>query len=492
MGSKFTIREYFKRQRCIVLVYTHKASIPVIGGSGLLSSYWSAIDFSAQGKNMVQTGYEKYKGGIFRVAQMDQWNIIISARQHIEELAKASNDVFSFEAAVEETFFVKHLFGPTIATNNYHLDILRVFLTRDLGSIFADLKEEISLAFEDHIPITDEWTAFAVYPPITQIVARASSRIFVGVPLCRNPDYLNLSIRFTLDIAKSRDAISRFPEFLREFAARLLTSAPKTINLTHKHLGPVIEERQKLMNEYGVDYPGKPNDLLSRLMDIAEGEERSPRNFTIRVMTIGVAAIHTSSLTFTHVLFHLAAEPKYLAPLREEVETTVNEHGWSKISMMKMHKLDSFLKESQRMNGLNAISLTRKAMKDTSFSDGTFVPKGALISAAAHPMHLDDRIYANAGAFDGFRFSDIRQEPGREITNQFAATNPDYIGFGHAKHACPGRFFAANELKVMLAHLILNYDIKMEHEGLRPPNLWFGFVCVPDSSCRVMFRRRQA
>jgi len=36
-----------------------------------------------------------------------------------------------------------------------------------------------------------------------------------------------------------------------------------------------------------------------------------------------------------------------------------------------------------------------------------------------------------------------------------------YIGFGHGMHACPGRFFAGNELKVALAHLLLKYDWKM-------------------------------
>jgi len=274
-------------------------------------------------------------------------------------------------------------------------------------------------------------------------------------------------------------------------AARLLTSAPKTTALTHKHLGPVIEERQRRMEEQGSDYTGKPNDLLTWLMDTAEGEERLPRNLTNRVQSLNFAAIHTSSMSFTHALYHLAAEPQYLAPLREEVETVVKQDGWSKVSMTKMHKLDSFLKESQRINGLGAATLARKAIKDFTFSDGTVVPKGALICAAAGAVHLDDGIYAKASVFDGFRFSDIREKEGRADPNQFAATNPDYIAFGHGKHACPGRFFAANKMKIMIAYLILNYDVKMENEGVRPANLWSGFTCLPNTRARVMFRRRQ-
>ena len=60
-----------------------------------------------------------------------------------------------------------------------------------------------------------------------------------------------------------------------------------------------------------------------------------------------------TSQTFANVLFHLAAEPhKYLQPLRDEVEEVVAKHGWTKTAMREMYKLDSFLRESGRYNGL--------------------------------------------------------------------------------------------------------------------------------------------
>ena len=59
--------------------------------------------------------------------------------------------------------------------------------------------------------------------------------------------------------------------------------------------------------------------------------------------------------SFTHALFHLAAEAeKYVPAMREEVERVTKEDGWSKASMTKMRKLDSFLKETQRYNGIGS------------------------------------------------------------------------------------------------------------------------------------------
>jgi hypothetical protein len=54
----------------------------------------------------------------------------------------------------------------------------------------------------------------------------------------------------------------------------------------------------------------------------------------------------------------------------------------------------------------------------------------------------------------------------------------------------PGRFFATVELKAMLAHIVTSYDVKMEEEGVRPPNQWFAGVCIPSKTAQVLFRRR--
>ena len=56
---------------------------------------------------------------------------------------------------------------------------------------------------------------------------------------------------------------------------------------------------------------------------------------------------------FTHALFYLAANPQYIGPLREEVEGIVEKEGWSKAAVDKMRKVDSFLKECQRMEGIS-------------------------------------------------------------------------------------------------------------------------------------------
>ena len=42
----------------------------------------------------------------------------------------------------------------------------------------------------------------------------------------------------------------------------------------------------------------------------------------------------------------------------------------------------------------------------------------------------------------------------------------------------------------MLAHILLNYDVKMANGGGRPENMWFGQTSLPNTKAEVLFRKR--
>jgi hypothetical protein len=54
-----------------------------------------------------------------------------------------------------------------------------------------------------------------------------------------------------------------------------------------------------------------------------------------------------------------------------------------------------------------------------------------------------------------------------------------------------GRFFAATMLKAILAHLVINYDLRGEVDGVRPPDDVFGAVAMPNWKAKVWVRKRQ-
>ncbi|CAA7264092.1 unnamed protein product [Cyclocybe aegerita] len=170
-----------------------------------------------------------------------------------------------------------------------------------------------------------------------------------------------------------------------------------------------------------------------------------------------------------------------------------------------MHRVDSFIKESQRLNPVAickrtvepSVLLNRILMKDHIFSDGTAILKGTSIGVATDTTHLNADRYEDPHRFDGFRFVKLKarnlsHSPSSSFsqTNKFdiTNTNSDSLGFGLGRHVCPGRFFAASELKIMLAHVVVMYDMKLA-EGKRPDNVWLSVTCVPNPTAQVLFRR---
>ncbi|KAF9237102.1 cytochrome P450 [Melanogaster broomeanus] len=477
---------------CLILKITslyQLDAIPTVGSSTWLGSWWAGINFITHATEVIQVGYAK--AAPFKVATLYRWMVIVSGPLYSEEIRKSRDDELSFLEATNDSMKVEYTLGHNIHHNPYHIPIIRSQLTRNLGVLYPDIRDELVTAFEETLDLKgNEWKSVLAFNTIQQVVCRTSNRIFVGLPLCRNSDWVDLSIKFTLDVVKGAFVIGLFPKFMAPLVARFMTSIPGSTRRAMKHLRPIVEERQKSLDEYGDAWAGKPKDILSWLMDEAEGSERTLKSLTQRVLTLNFVAIHASVYSFTQALCNLAANPQYIQPLREEVESIVKTEGWSRGSLAKMRKIDSFLKESQRMEGIDCLGMTRKAMKDFMFSDGTVIPKGTIVAIASRSTQFDDKIYENADMFDPFRFANMRDEDGEGVKHQFVSTGPEYLPFGHGKHACPGRFFAANELKSMLAHIVMWYDIKLEDGASSPQCMRIGTAIAADPNAKVVFRKR--
>lgn len=79
--------------------------------------------------------------------------------------------------------------------------------------------------------------------------------------------------------------------------------------------------------------------------------------------------------------------------------------------------------------------MLRKAMKDITFSDGTFVPAGTIVMAAMLPMQRDSAYYKDADLFNPWRFSDVREREGNSPRHAMVNTSWDYLTFGHGRHS---------------------------------------------------------
>ncbi|KAF9244527.1 cytochrome P450 [Melanogaster broomeanus] len=465
--------------------------IPAVGPSGHLSSYYGAAKFILHAKSMTQEGYNLYKDSFFRVPMMDRWTVVVTGPQLIEELRKIPDAILSFDHAMQDLLQVKYTFGVDAQTKPYHLTAVQGHLKRKLGNLFPELHDEICRSFEEMLPLKEtDWVSVPAYPAVMKATCRTSNRIFVGTRICQSTEFADVQTKFALQVVLRASLVNFFPRLIHPIIGRILTNTPSSLRSCMALLHPIVEERLRIIKEQGDNSPTLPDDMITWLLQVSKEEDRNLRNICLRILVLNFASLHTSTGSFTHALLNLASHPQHQGPLRREVQEVTEKYGWTKDSMSMLIKMESFLRESQRINTLTLFPIVRKAMDDITFSNGTTIPTGTLLAVAAVPMHLDDRFYSNASEFDPFRFSSMRETgEASQAKYKLASTNLCYLPFGHGPHACPGRFFASTLSTAMMAHLVLHYDIKLK-EGIRPPDQWFMMNCSPNKTAEIMFRRR--
>ncbi|KXH26760.1 hypothetical protein CSAL01_00306 [Colletotrichum salicis] len=207
-----------------------------------------------------------------------------------------------------------------------------------------------------------------------------------------------------------------------------------------------VEEREK----NGVPEP-QPTSVLHHMSRRAPGTSSVVIDMYLKEqLNLAFGGIHTTSAVLTQTLFELSAHPNYVPELRKEIiDTLVNFDGVFSISALwDMQKLDSFIRETHRLSSPNLTTLQKRATQDVTLSDGTFIPSGTKLEFPTFAIHRDGKFFDNAAEFDGFRFLKFARK--------------DMLGWGLCKTAwaCPGRFLADIEIKLVVAFILMNYDTK--------------------------------
>ncbi|EJD49256.1 cytochrome P450 [Auricularia subglabra TFB-10046 SS5] len=445
-------------------------------------------------------GYEKYKHGIFRVRLIRDWNYVVTGARLVDELRRAPEDVLSLGEATAVILQSDYTLRDWRTASPVDLVIIQTKLNRKLEKIMPAAIEEIGAAFEDEITgrlTGNEWTEMTVGESIMRVVCRTSNRMFVGLPLCRDNEYVALTVQYAIDVIVSALILRNIPAFLKPVVARFFIPIRWTYDRAERIMSASISER---LQGSRADDDERPDDYLQWAIDAGEPYLQSVPSLAAHILRLNFAAIHSTSVTFTFALYHLAAHPEeYQEPIRREAQAVLAEHGWTKTGIDHLHMLDSFLRESQRVHGIGAVAMDRKAMRDFTFSDGSVIKKGQVVTAAARDIHHDPAVYSNPERFDGFRFysrdsSDVADFGGGDgdpaSATRMTSTSVNFLAFGSGRHACPGRFWAAIEMKAMMAYMVIHYDMRMAQDGVVPEETWIASALLPDRKARMLFRRR--
>ncbi|KAL4070374.1 cytochrome P450 [Scleroderma citrinum] len=414
----------------------------------------SRFQFFYDAQKVLYGGYWKHKGGVFRVLRWSGWVIIVTGRQLVEELHRVPEGVLSVWESAKDEIQTLHTFGEQIHSRPYQVTLVKSMCARHRDQLVRDLLDEAIPAFEEIIGIqcqdSSDWVEFDI-KSISRVVTRTFNRIWVGPELCRDESYNQLGTDFTMGVCLVGIIVNLFPAVLRGIVGRAITQLPQYQKKGAQFLEPLIKER-KARRGHGDGQDG-PTDYLSFLVEGAPQDELDTQNLVTRVLAITTTTTHTTTFALTHALLELADRTSYVEPLRQEAAKAVDAHGWTRKGVESMPLVDSFIKESMRTHAVGCMSFPLKVIKPFTLSDGTYIPKDSLVATSV-AAHFDDEFYENPHTFDGFRH------------------------------------IVACVLKALMAHIVLNYDIKLGGDGEVKPDTWFIYYRLPNKNATIALRRR--
>ncbi|KAH8703476.1 putative cytochrome P450 [Talaromyces proteolyticus] len=453
--------------------------------------WFAGMRFWLGARDMIHDGYEKYKGKYFQLPRNDR-NILVIPREYVDELRNYPTERLSSIQALINNMVGQYSYMDVLLESNLHTRVLQSKLTPNLANFTSAMADELNYALAKALPnVTDQWSEVEIYEVLRTIVARVSARIFVGLPTCRNDEWIFSSIRYTEAATITTMLLRGLPAIFRPFVVRALPSywnTKKWVKRGADIILPIIDQRRVSAEKPGYE---RPSDLLQWMIDEAKGKESDTYNLALRELVMNLASVHTTTMSTAHVLFDMCQMPEYFNIMRDEMRIVLAEdNGWQRLTPTKLRKLDSMLKESQRVSPPSLLGFHRLVQNQPiTLSDGKVLPPGTHVCTASYEISRDEDILPNQ-EYDGLRYYKLRDDPANDKRLAFAQTDKAHMHFGHGRHACPGRFFASNEMKMILTELLLRYDFKFVDGQGRPTNINADEFLYADPSTKLLVKKR--
>ncbi|CAG8647832.1 16054_t:CDS:2, partial [Cetraspora pellucida] len=134
-------------------------------------------------------------------------------------------------------------------------------------------------------------------------------------------------------------------------------------------------------------------------------------------------------------------------------------------------------------------ALPHTMTKDSfTFSNGATIPKGRDVFIMQKDSAFSNKFYGEtAHEFQPKRHL-ISHSNGNVVHSPATKVDRSLSTFGGGKHACPGRFFAVNEIKICLHKMILKYHIRTESGKIDPTIVKSSILLPPNSG--LVFENR--
>ncbi|KAG6319370.1 hypothetical protein E4U22_004623 [Claviceps purpurea] len=431
----------------------------------IFPKFLDRLSYNSHAVRLVNQGYRQHKNQPFRLLKMDMDLIVIPLKYANELRAVTSDKLDSLTASFDDN---AGKVTQILVDSELHTHVIQRRLTPRLRS---------------------GWIPVNPYEMVLRLSTRAAARLFVSEPICRDQDFLNSSASYSRNIFDTISTSRSLGHVITPYLGRWIPSiqaAQQQFQRIQKMLCSEVDRRRENPEDSARD------DFLQWCMELARTEDEA-HAASVAHRTLGIlsmAVVHTTAMASTHILFDLISDEDLKEKLREE-QNQILKQGWKNITqqaMLSMRKLDSLMRESQRINPVGEFTFRRIVRQPITLSDGFQLHPGQQIAIAAKCINSDRDLIPDADVFKPLRWT----EQDGTVPTTFSNSSASNLNFGLGRYACPGRFMAAYLIKAIVSRLLIDYDFKLQGDCAsgRPPNLVHGDKLLPNRTATILLRRR--
>ncbi len=196
------------------------------------------------------------------------------------------------------------------------------------------------------------------------------------------------------------------------------------------------------------------DDLLSLLIRTPGMNDGLIRD---QLLTMLIAGHDTSTALLAWSLYLLGKHPAELERVRAEVDQIVGSQPPNLETVNRLERMDYVTKEALRLYPPIHIG-NRRAAVDLEFK-GYQIPAGTRVVYSIYLSHRQERYWPDPHRFDPDRFSPEQSQ---------ARPHYVYVPFGGGPRNCIGLAFAQVEVKIVLARILQNFDLKLDNTKVHP------------------------
>ncbi|MEZ4849810.1 MAG: cytochrome P450 [Bacteroidia bacterium] len=401
-------------------------NIPLIG---------HALSFAKNRKRLIQRGFKQH--GTMFTLRLGRKNLIVLVgpehhRTFFMQTDKSLNigKPYAFlKPIVGEVMFVA---GPE-TYNKQRLVFYEPFKRDKMKRYLSSMQMEIQrwldqLGEEGKIEIGAEMRY------LTQQVA---ARTFMGEDFARS-----VGDEFWeqyLIISKALDPLLPphlpLPKFIRRDKAR-----KKMLEILH----PIVSKR--------IAHPDQYDDFLQDLINKSSETGIEGEEFILNLIIGMMFAGHeTTAGQAAWTIIQLLQHPQYFENVKTEVENLPWKEPLEQIHLGQINHINWAASESGRMHP-SADIMMRLVEKPIEI-EGFHIPPGDLLMVSPSISHYDPNVFPNPDQFDPYRF---QRHPEKPKMHPYAI-----IGFGGGRHLCAGMNFALQEISLITALLVQQFELTL-------------------------------